>query len=197
MVPGGAAISDDSLAVIGERLRASRERAGLTLDELAARTGLSKPHLSRLESAERQPSITALLAISAAVGAPVSTLLGEDDSAPALAVHLDDVTRHEAAGLRIAPCSGFTGSSALEALRVTIDPGRVPGPPARHRGEEWLYVVDGTLRLEYDGRVHEVGAGGCVHFDAERPHRLEAVGGFTEVLLVAADGWRTIRNAHQ
>jgi transcriptional regulator with XRE-family HTH domain len=60
----GQLVNGTVLSSISERFRAARERAGYTLDELATLTGLSKAHLSRLESAERQPSIAALLTIS-------------------------------------------------------------------------------------------------------------------------------------
>ncbi len=184
------------LASVGERLRAARERVGLTLDQTAVLSGLSKAHLSRLESAERQPSIAALLALSDALGTPVSALLGENPDASPLAISTDGATRHESKGLSIAPCSGYGGSCALEALRITVDPDRPPTPPAHHGGEEWLYVLEGILRLEYDGDVHHLGAGVSAHFDAERPHRLGAEGRPAEVLLVAAKGARNVQNVH-
>ena len=74
-------VSEHALSSIGERLKAAREQAGYTLDELATLTGLSKAHLSRLESAERQPSIAALLTFAAALRVPVGRLLGEEDQA--------------------------------------------------------------------------------------------------------------------
>ncbi len=184
------------LASVGERLRVARERVGLTLDQTAERSGLSKAHLSRLESAERQPSIAALLALSDALGTPVSALLGENQGASPLTISTQDSPRHESKGLSIAPCSGYAGSVALEALRITVDPHRPLTPPAHHRGEEWLYVVKGILRLEYDGEVHHLGPGVTAHFDAERPHRLGAEGRPAEVLLVAAKHARNEQPAH-
>jgi transcriptional regulator with XRE-family HTH domain len=192
-----ALVTERLLASIGERLRAARERAGYTLDELASLTGLSKAHLSRLESAERQPSIAALLTFAKTLGVPVSWLLGEDETVLPISIHRGDEPRREVAGLHVAPCSGYSGSSMLEALRMTIDPDRVPGPPASHRGEEWLHVVKGTIRLEYDGSTHEVPGGASVHFDAERPHRLGAVGRTAEVLIVVADGSKALPAVHR
>ncbi|MDR3649072.1 MAG: XRE family transcriptional regulator [Acidimicrobiales bacterium] len=184
------------LASVGERLRAARERVGLTLDQTAELAGLSKAHLSRLESAERQPSIAALLTLSEALGTPVSSLLGENQDASPLAISNEGAPRHESKGLSIAACSGYAGSSALEALRITVNPDRPLTPPAHHRGEEWLYVVQGILRLEYDGEVHHLGPGVTAHFDAERPHRLGAEGRRAEVLLVAAKDARNVQTVH-
>ena len=192
MVPGAEAV----LVSIGERLRSAREGIGLTLDQTAALSGLSKAHLSRLESAERQPSIAALLALSEALGTPVSVLLGENPDASPLAIFTEGAPRHDSKGLSIAPCSGYAGSSALEAMRVTVEPDRPIASPAHHHGEEWLYVLAGILRLEYDGEVHHLGPGVSAHFDAERPHRLGAEGRSTEVLLVAARDGRHAQGIH-
>lgn len=194
---GPSVLEDVDYASIGERLRAARERSGYTLDELSGLTGFSKAHLSRLESAARQPSIGALLTCARALGVPVSRLLGEDGSPAPIAIHDGAESSHEVAGLEIAAVSGFNGSSILEALRMRITADRPPSEPAQHRGEEWLYVVSGTLGLEYDGEQYVVDAGACAHLAAERPHRLCAIGPEVEVLVVAADGWRALRGTHR
>jgi transcriptional regulator with XRE-family HTH domain len=191
-----AADAGTVLVSIGERLRSAREEAGLTMDQTAELSGLSKAHLSRLESAERQPSIAALLALADALGTPVSALLGEQKSGAPIAISTDAEPRRDARGLAIASCSGYPGSSTLEALRITVDPDRPLTSPARHRGEEWLYVLHGILRLEYDGEVHHLGPGETAHFDADRPHRLGAQGDAVEVLLVAARDMRNVQNIH-
>src|SRR5579871_1350873 len=107
---------DEALSSIADSLRNERTRAGLTLDQLAQRAELSPPHLSRLESGERQPSVAALLALSRALGVTMSVLLGERTGTPAIATYPPDGTAHVANGLTITPCSGFPGSSALEGL---------------------------------------------------------------------------------
>jgi transcriptional regulator with XRE-family HTH domain len=184
----------EALSSIAESLRDERTRARLTLEQLAQRAELSTAHLSRLESGERQPSVAALIALSRALGVSMSTLLGERRGAPAVATYPANARSHEANGLTITPCSGFPGSSTLEALQIRISPDRVPPEPARHRGEEWIYLVTGRLRLEFDGQVHLLEAGSTAHFDANRPHRLGAEGGTAELLVVAADAPNDFRN---
>ena len=179
---------DAVLTSIAENLRDRRVQAGLTLDQLAQRTDLSTAHLSRIESGDRQPSVAALISLARALGVPVGVLLGEGKEGPAIAVYPGGEPTHEAAGLTVANCGGFPGSATIEALHITIEPDRVPPTPSRHRGEEWVHVLSGCLRLEFDGDVHLLEAGSSAHFDAERPHRLGAVGLTTEVLVVAADG---------
>src|SRR5580700_9132625 len=157
---------DAALSTIAENLREERTRARLTLEQLAARADLSSAHLSRLESGDRQPSLAALLSLSRALGVSVSALLGEGAGGPGIALYTGEEPGHSANGLTITSCGGFPGSSTLEALHLTIEVDRVPPAPARHRGEEWIHVLTGRLRLEFDGAVYLIEPGGSVHFDA-------------------------------
>lgn len=183
--------------LIGERLRNARELRNLTLEQVADRAGISKAHLSRLESGERQPSVSALLELSGVLGARVSTLLGEDVDDSRISLHSPDDPRHDAGGLSVASCSGYADSRVLEALRITVQSGRPASSPARHRGEEWLYVLSGILELEYDGELHQLTPGASAHFDADRPHRMTAPAGSADLLLVAAEQITDLHAVHR
>ncbi len=185
---------ETTLVSMAAALSEERARAGWTLEQLAERADLSPAHLSRIESGDRQPSIAALISLARALGVSVSVLLGEGRNGPAIATYGPEEPSHEANGLTITSCSGYRGSSTLSALRITIDPEREAPVPARHRGEEWIYVISGCLQLEYDGESQLVDTGCTVHFDASRPHRLGASGGTTEVLVVAADAPVDVRS---
>lgn len=195
MPPGGTS-SGSLLTTIGDCLRATRESRGLTLEQAAELSGISKSHLSRLESSDRQPSVASLLSLSSSYGVTVGALFGESEGVTPLAVWPPDQPRHLSNGLTLAACSGFTGSSVIDALRVSVDPERPPPVPARHPGEEWLYVLSGTLRLEYDGVVHDLESGTAAHFNAELAHRLGAEHRPAEVLIVAAKPVRNLQSIH-
>jgi transcriptional regulator with XRE-family HTH domain len=179
--------TDFAVTALGDRLRAAREARGLTLEQVSESAGVSKAHLSRLESGERQPSVGILVELAATLGTRVGALFGEDTEGTPLATFTPGAPRHNAAGLRIAASSGFPDSRALEAMRIHVPADREPGAPARHRGEEWIYVLHGTLELEYDGVLHELSEDVAAHFDASRPHRLFAARTGAELLLVSAD----------
>jgi transcriptional regulator with XRE-family HTH domain len=184
------------LEVVGQRLRAARDNRGLTLAQLANLTGLTKAHLSRLESGERQASIGALVGLSSALGTKVSTLLGEDVNASPLTAYAADVPRHRVNGLEIASCSGFDESHILEAMRVTIRADRPPSAPVQHIGEEWLYVQSGSIDLEYDGALYGLAKDDAAHFDASRPHRMTTNDVSAELLLVSAKGPGKLAQIH-
>ncbi|HTZ09714.1 MAG TPA: XRE family transcriptional regulator [Acidimicrobiales bacterium] len=188
------AVTTPALTTIGDCLRTVREQRGLTLEQAAELSGISKSHLSRLESSERQPSVASLLALSSAFGVSVGTLFGENPETTPLMVCPPDAPGRESNGLTIAVCSGYAGSSMIDALRVSVTADRAAPTPVSHPGEEWLHVVEGTLTLEYGGEVHRLPAGSSAHFNAELPHRLGAETAVAEVLLVAA---KPVRNLHK
>ncbi|HEY1828536.1 MAG TPA: XRE family transcriptional regulator [Acidimicrobiales bacterium] len=181
------------LTSIAESLRERRLAANLTLEQLASEADLSVAHVSRLESGDRQPSIAALISLARALHIPVSALLGEQQKGDPISTFGGADPAHEANGLSIVGCSGFPGSSVLEALRITIEVDREPPTPARHRGEEWVFVLAGRLQLEFDGAIYPLHPGESAHFDATVPHRLGADGVTTEVLVVAADAPADLR----
>src|SRR5215218_4691993 len=66
----------DLLAEVGPRLRRLRERRDMTLTALAAKTGISKSTLSRLESSQRKPSLELLLPLAESYRLPLDELVG-------------------------------------------------------------------------------------------------------------------------
>src|ERR1700722_11990448 len=99
--------SDFAVSALGERLRAAREARGLTLDQLSTSVGVSKAHLSRLESGDRQPSVGILVEVAAALGTRVSALLGEDVAGAPLATFAPDTPRVAAGRPEVAAARGL------------------------------------------------------------------------------------------
>lgn len=167
-----AAMPADGLDRVAPRLRDLRRSRGLTLEAAALRAGLSPAHLSRLETGHRQPSLPMLLALARIYGTTVGEVLGE------LPPEEQPVIR----GGRAAPMNadGWTyhqvGASgrAMQALRVVVPYGAQGDLVRVHPGEEWLYVLDGRLRLVLGDTVHEMAPGDSAHFDSLTPHRIAA-----------------------
>ncbi|PWK71046.1 helix-turn-helix protein [Streptomyces sp. CG 926] len=174
----------DELPAVAPQLRELRRRAGLTLEAAAARARLSPAHLSRLETGRRQPSLPLLLGLARTYGTTVSELLGET---PAVA---DPIVRAGGPGAREA--DGWTywqaGGSGrgMQALRVHVPHGRSQGELVRvHPGEEWLYVLEGRLRLHLGEAEHLLEPGDSAHFDSLTPHRIGAASaGGADLLFV-------------
>jgi transcriptional regulator with XRE-family HTH domain len=185
------------LAQLGRRLQALRNARGWTLLDLAARTGISQAYLSRIEGGARQPSLAVLLELARTYGTTLAALF---ESTPAaeqeVVVRAEGSPLQEANGLFYAPLSRAADLATLQPLRVLVPASRAGDEQYQHDGEEWLYVLSGQLRLTLADEPFLLAPGDAAHFDARTPHRLAAVGGDAEVLLVAAIDKRPLWAVH-
>ncbi|MFR9728836.1 helix-turn-helix domain-containing protein [Saccharopolyspora sp. MS10] len=156
---------ESTLAEVGPRLRALRKLGHLTLAELSATTGISVSTLSRLESGSRRPTLELLLPLAEAHQVRLDELVG----APATGdprIHAKPVVRH---GMTFIPLTRRPGG--VQAFKMII-PGDRPGEPdpRTHEGYEWLYVLDGRLRLVLGEHDVVLAAGEAAEFDTRVPH---------------------------
>lgn len=178
---------------LSRRLKELRDGRDWTLDELADRTRLSKPYLSRLEAGERQPSIAALLAIAQAYSVPVAALFQEGQESAQVVVRQNASPLQAGNGLFHASLSGRGGDFNLRPIRVVVPADRAGDEQYQHDGEEWLYVLRGTLKLVLGEDLHVLNPGDSAHYDARLPHRLVAGDGQdVELLLVATLASRSL-----
>lgn len=176
------------IARVGTRLRRLRKERGWRLEDLAERTGLSRAYLSRLESGERQPSLSALFGVAQAYGLSFSALF-EPERGPESGVVVREVETpmRRGKGLLYANLSEGNLKFNLQPLKVLIPAERDRREVYQHEGEQWLYVLSGRLELKIgDEEGLELGAGDAAHFDADNPHTLTALGGEdAEIIMVA------------
>jgi transcriptional regulator with XRE-family HTH domain len=153
----------DVLAEVGPRLRRLRERRGITLIELSAKTGISKSTLSRLESGQRKPSLELLLPLARTYHLPLDELVGAPpDGDPRIRTR--PRTRN---GRLVFPLT--QQSSGLAVWKVVIPPER-DRRLRTHAGYEWLYVLSGELRLILGEHDITMRAGEVAEFDTRLPH---------------------------
>ena len=179
------------LLSFGARLRDLRVRRGWTLQELAARSALSKAFLSRLESGDRQASIAAALTLSRIFDVSLASLFESPPvETPCVIVHAANAVERTVNGLKYAPLSHAGRFFNIQPLRVKVSPLRRGSEHYHHDGEEWIYVLSGKLTLSLAGKTYDLGPGDAAHFESRLPHRLIARGDReAEVLVVAAPVW--------
>ncbi|MFF9688749.1 helix-turn-helix domain-containing protein [Streptomyces sp. NPDC014623] len=176
MNPPGTEAADE-LPGIAPRLRDLRRGRGLTLEAAAGRAGLSPAHLSRLETGRRQPSLPMLLGLARVYGTTVSELLGElppERDAIVRGGPPEGPSRGAETGGWLYRQAGGPGR-AMQALRVQVPYGAEGDLVRVHPGEEWLYVLDGRLRIVLGETVHDLDPGDSAHFDSLTPHRIAAL----------------------
>lgn len=160
---------------IGRRVRVARTELGWTLDQLAARSGVSRRMLVNVEQGVTNPSIATLLRLSDALGIGLPALVDTaDDGAEAVVVHRDG---------DVAPVwtSDAGGSAVMVAGTAPPDVSELwdwrLGPADDYRSEahragtrELMHVLSGAVVLVVGGAEHRLKAGDSASFDGGVPH---------------------------
>ncbi|HEV2240515.1 MAG TPA: XRE family transcriptional regulator [Streptosporangiaceae bacterium] len=165
------------LATVGPRLRALRRQRDTTLAALAEATGISVSTLSRLESGQRRPTLELLLPLARAHGVPIDELVGAPPTGDPR-VHMRPVSRH---GMTLIPLTRRPGG--VQAYKLIIPVRRESPEPQTHEGYEWLYVLDGQLRLVLGDQDLVLRPGEAAEFDTRVPHWFGSAGGRPVELL--------------
>ncbi len=152
------------LAGVGPRLKLLRTRRSVTLTQLAARTGISKSTLSRLENGERKPSLELLLPLAQAHQVSLDDLVG----APEVGDPRIRLKPRRRNGRLVVPLT--QQSSRVQVWKVIIPPERGDPEVRTHEGYEWLYVLSGQMRLILAEHDITMSPGEVAEFDTRLPH---------------------------
>jgi transcriptional regulator with XRE-family HTH domain len=172
-------------------VRAVRQGHGLTLDELASNTGLTKSYLSKVERGHSTPSIAAAMKIASALDVDVAQLFSDDPAASAITV--ERASQHSG-NRHHAIAAGMLGKVMSP---FAVRPGRQfsTHDHASHPGQEFLFVHTGRIELNLDGEIIALDTGDCAYFDAALPHKLRQVGtDAAQVIVVTYDQPRRNRD---
>ncbi|MDO4572642.1 MAG: cupin domain-containing protein [Clostridia bacterium] len=157
---------------IGGKVKNLRLLLGLTQEELAARTELSKGFISQLERNIASPSIATLLDILEALGTNVNEFFSEEPDRKVVYGPEDMFEKEEPDGGMIRWLVTSAQKNALEPILVLLPPGRATTPDDPHEGEEFGYVLSGSVALMLGKQKHRVKRGGSFYFRPNAAHYL-------------------------
>lgn len=159
---------------VGENLRLLRQERGLSLAELAARTGVSKAMLNQIETGKSSPTIALGWKIANGMQVSFGALLGEAEPGD-FVVHRREAVSSFYSGNR-ALCSRALfppgDARAVELYELILEPGAEERAIGHVIGtREQIYVSTGQLVIETAGRAAHLQAGDVIFFRADRTHR--------------------------
>ena len=161
---------------IGAKVKQLRLQRGLTQEELAARTELTKGFISQLERDLTSPSIATLMDILEALGTSVGAFFNETAEETVVYSADDMFLKEEPDGYTIRWLVTNAQKNALEPILVTIPAGTRGAPDDPHEGEEFGYVLSGSVLLVLGEKQYRVKKGGSFYFRPTRTHYLDNTG---------------------
>jgi transcriptional regulator with XRE-family HTH domain len=173
--------STDPATMVARRVRALREARGLSLRDLAERTGVSVPMLSQVERGDSSPTLSVAWRIAAGLELSLSQLLRLDEGSHAAVARAGARAVLRRGGHRseelAPPAPGRRAGVTLHTLKGGARTGAADDAPLHESGSrETIYLQSGSLRLDVDGEVFDLAAGDAATFDADLPHRIDNPG---------------------
>jgi transcriptional regulator with XRE-family HTH domain len=171
---------------LGKKIRDLRCRRGLTVQQLAAASSLSKGFISQVENDRTSPSLATLRDLARALDTTVAYLVVEDDQAPHVVRGRErPVVPSQPTRSRIEVLSAQPRRN-LELLHVELPPGGSAGSEQHfHYGEECLLCLEGRVKVTCGDHDLMLEAGDSCHYEGRVPHTIENVGPTAARILIA------------
>lgn len=152
---------------LGPRLRQLRQTRNVTLTELAEETGISASTLSRLESGLRRPTLEQLLPLARAYNVTLDDLVDAPTTGDPR-IHLRPISVDDTRV--VIPLTRRAGGT--QAYKFVLRAGTKDDKPElrTHEGYEWVYVLNGRLRLVLGEHDLLLEPGEAAEFDTHTPH---------------------------
>ena len=181
---------------VGARVKSLREAMGLSLRDLAERSGVSAPMLSQVERGDTSPTLAVAEKIAAGLDLSLSQLLRLDEDRHVVVVRGGEGRTRRRRGHRTEELSPPLPGQRADVSAHNLAPGAATGgpddPPLHEPGSrETTVVLAGRVELFIDGQRYELAEGDSVTFDADLPHHFENNGSAeTRFIAIVAAGLR-------
>lgn len=174
--------------IIGEKIKRIREAKQLTLEEVADRSGLSKEQVERIESNIDFPSLAPLIKIARVFGVRLGTFLDDqselgpvitrknDNSAEANSIDFTNNESHGRKHMRYHALSQDKSGRHMEPFLIDVFPTEdgVDFVLSTHEGEEFIYVLEGVIEINYGRNTYILEEGDSIYYDSIVAHHVHA-----------------------
>ena len=162
---------------IGNRVKDLRIKKGLTQEELADRAELSKGFISQLERDLTSPSISTLVDILQCLGTDLSDFFTKDVDSQ-IVFHQNDYFEKEDPELHIKTewIIPNAQKNLMEPIRITLEPNGQTYPDNPHEGEEFGYVLNGSVTIHIGAKEIKAKKGESFYFTPDSTHYISASG---------------------
>lgn len=172
--------------IIGEKIKNIREMKNISIEEMAERSGLKEDQITRIEGNEDFPSLAPLIKIARVLGVRLGTFLDDQQELGPV------ICRQES--LKCQEGIGFTNNAVTKHKYMSyhalstdksgrhMEPFIIDVKPAKdadfvfstHEGEEFIYVIEGTIEINYGKNVYILNEGDSIYYDSIVAHHVHA-----------------------
>ena len=182
-------------SVVGAKIKGIRETKNLSIEEIAERSGLTVEQINSIENDVNLPSLGPLIKIARALGVRLGTFMDDnDDLGPIVTRAKDreadssisfsngatDARKH----MEYHPLAQQKAGRHMEPFIIDINPETTPDYKlSAHEGEEFIYVMEGEIEVEYGKERYSLKEGDSIYYDSIVKHHLHGAPGKSAKIL--------------
>ena len=185
----------NSNTVVGSKIKGIRESKGLTLEEVAERSGLSLDQITSIETDQNLPSLGPLIKIARALGVRLGTFMDDNDALGPVVCRAEereskssisfsngaaDARKH----MEYHPLAQQKAGRHMEPFIIDINPEDEPNfQLSAHEGEEFIYVMQGEVEIVYGKETYNLKEGDSIFYDSIVNHHVHGAPGKSAKIL--------------
>ncbi len=181
----------DEIASVGQRVHRVREEKGLTVEDVAQRTGLSSEYLDQIETDQVSPPLGALIKIAKALDMKLGRFISTGEVKPFAVVRKDErrvISRFTSAqgdqyGYTYESLAPDKKDRHMEPFMVTLVPSKARKELSAHAGQEFIYILEGAMEVILEDYTDVLYPGDSIYYDSTVPHLVRCHGDKTTVIL--------------
>jgi transcriptional regulator with XRE-family HTH domain len=178
---------------VGEKIATIRQQKSITVEELAERCGFTAGMMAKIEENGTIPSLGHLIKVARALGVRLGTFLDDMDQLGPIITRSGDVkkgtsfsnknsTSHH--NLDFFPMASDKSGRHMEPFIIDINPTiETDFVQSSHEGEEFIYVLSGTIEIKYGKSVYTLSEGDSIYYDSVVDHHVHAANGSQAKIL--------------
>ena len=179
----------DNNNIVGFKIKGIRESKNLTVEEISERSGLSIEQITSIETNQNLPSLGPLIKIARALGVRLGTFMDDNDSLGPVVTRAINRNRESSISfsngatdtrkhMEYHPLAQQKAGRHMEPFVIDVNPTEnLEYKLSAHEGEEFIYVLEGELEIEYGKEKYTLKAGDSIFYDSIVKHHVHGVSG--------------------
>ena len=180
---------------VGSKIKGIRESKNLTIEEIAESSGLSVEQISSIENDQNLPSLGPLIKIARALGVRLGTFMDDNDALGPVVCRAEDRERDSSISfsngatdarkhMEYHPLAQQKAGRHMEPFIIDINPSEQQEfKLSAHEGEEFIYVMDGEVEIEYGKEKYMLKEGDSIFYDSIVKHHVHGAPGKSGKIL--------------
>ncbi len=180
---------------VGSKIKGLRETKNLSIEEVAESTGLSVEQINSIENDQNLPSLGPLIKIARALGVRLGTFMDDNDAIGPVVTRAEDRERDSSISfsngatdarkhMEYHPLAQQKAGRHMEPFIIDINPETTPEYKlSAHEGEEFIYVMEGEIEVEYGKERYSLKEGDSIYYDSIVKHHLHGAPGKSAKIL--------------